>query len=84
MSEVKSHLLLRLRWSTLNSVIADLSDIMKQDMERFAARQQAAASSSNSSSNATQQVRLQDLVRIKSPAGRCAFWMAALSCTRAF
>jgi hypothetical protein len=39
---------------------ADLSDIMKQDMERFAARQQAAAASSSASSSsnrAQQQVR---------------------------
>jgi hypothetical protein len=39
---------------------ADMSDIMKQDMERFAARQQAAAaasSSSSSSSGTSRQVR---------------------------
>lgn len=43
---------------------ADMSDIMKQDMERFAARQQAATASSSasgSSNRAQQQVRTENL-----------------------
>jgi pyrrolidone-carboxylate peptidase len=34
--------------------VQDMSDIMKQDMERFAARKQAAAASSQSSSSQQQ------------------------------
>lgn len=54
----------------------DLSDIMKQDMERFAARQQAAAASSKSSST-QQQVR--GCARVLTSAGTHAVAVTRLS-----